>query len=82
LAHAVVVGMTDLGAAMYPSMEHTPYAKSNDRRVDIDALLSFPGRNARRDGRLVDLPQDVVELAASVKSADKRRQRATPSQQS
>jgi hypothetical protein len=79
LAHAVGEGMTDLGAAMYPSLELDTLQSQVERQAsDIDALLSFllDATPEGMDGSL-DLPQDVVELAAKVKSAvDKRRQEA------
>ena len=79
LAHAVGEGMTDLGAAMYPSLElDTLQAQVERQASDIDALLTFllDASPEGMDGSL-DLPQDVVELAAKVKGAvDKRRQEA------
>jgi hypothetical protein len=79
LAHAVGEGMTDLGAAMYPSLELDTLQSQVERQAsDIDALLSFllDASPEGMDGSL-DLPQDVVELAAKVKDAvDKRRQEA------
>jgi hypothetical protein len=67
--------MTDLGAAMYPSLELDTLQSQVERQASaIDALLSFL-LDATPEGGSLDLPQDVVELAAKVKSAvDKRRQ--------
>lgn len=77
LAHAVGEGMTDLGAVMYPSLELDTLQSQVERQAsDIDALLSFllDASPEGMDGSL-DLPPDVVELAAKVKGAvDKRRQ--------
>jgi hypothetical protein len=79
LAHAVGEGMTDLGAAMYPSLELDELQAQVERQASgIDALLTFllDASPEGMDGSL-DLPQDVVELAAKVKDAvDKRRQEA------
>jgi hypothetical protein len=59
LAHAVGEGMTDWELPQNSSLELIRYSRKsvNDRRVILDALLSFPGRNARRDGRLVEAAQ-------------------------
>lgn len=77
LARAVGEGMTDLGAALYPPLIlDEAHTQAELQASTIDNLLSFlldPAPEGM-DGSM-DLPRDVLELAAKLKAAVENRQK-------